>query len=240
MTARCAGRVGRVNARSPPASGPCEARPGATTPTLDRTVAAPPPTEHVVLLDERGAAVGTAPKGGVHHAATPLHLAFSCYLVDDDGRVLLTRRAEGKPTWPGVWTNSCCGHPRPGEAIADAVVRRLRDELGASVRQVELIDPRFRYRAVMRNGVVENEVCPVFRAWSGGEVTLDDREVAEARWVPWAEVLALLDDGPGELSPWFRQQVAGLRRLGDDPRRWPVGDEAELPPAARPGPPPGA
>ena len=89
-----------------------------------------PPEELVVLLDEQGEAIGTTPKRGVHHADTPLHLAFSCYLFDDTGRLLMTRRALHKPTWPGAWTNSVCGHPAPGEPIEDAVRRRVLDEVG--------------------------------------------------------------------------------------------------------------
>ena len=67
--------------------------------------------ELVVLLDEDGHAIGTTAKAGVHHSDTPLHLAFSCYLFNDRGELLLTQRALSKPTWPGAWTNSVCGHP---------------------------------------------------------------------------------------------------------------------------------
>ena len=77
--------------------------------------------ESVVLLDEEGRHIGSAAKSAYITSATPLHLGFSCYLFDTDGRVLITRRALGKHTLPGVWTNSFCGHPAPGEPIEAAV-----------------------------------------------------------------------------------------------------------------------
>src|SRR5437868_2928196 len=89
--------------------------------------------EDVVLLDDEGRPCGRAPKAEVHHRNTPLHLAFSCWLLDADGRTLLTRRSAAKRTWPGIWTNSFCGHPAPGEEVEAAVHRRARDELGARI-----------------------------------------------------------------------------------------------------------
>lgn len=167
-------------------------------------------TEQVVLLDESGHAVGTADKQDVHHAATPLHLAFSCYVLDADGRLLVTRRALTKATFPGVWTNSCCGHPAPGEAMEDAVVRRVRQELGISLGDVRLVLPCFRYRAVMDNGVVENEMCPVYVATTvADEVRADPTEVEEHRWEPWPEFRASVLAGR-DVSSWCREQVAEL------------------------------
>ena len=120
--------------------------------------------EQVVLLDEDGHDIGAAPKAEVHHADTPLHLAFSCYVFDEAGRFLVTQRARHKPTFGGVWTNSACGHPAPGEPIEDAVRRRVEQEIGVTLDDLWLVLPRFRYRAVMDNGVTENEMCPVFVA----------------------------------------------------------------------------
>ncbi len=181
-------------------------------------------SEHVVLLDEGGNAIGTAAKATVHHRDTPLHLAFSCYVFDGD-RLLLTRRARSKRTWPGVWTNSCCGHPAPGEPLADAVRRRLLTELGLVVDTVDLILPAFRYRAVMDDGTAENEMCPVFRATYRGPVRPDPDEVDSYEWVDWSDVLSR------PVSPWCELQVAEFARLGDVPAKWPIGDPADLPPA---------
>ncbi|WP_198401422.1 isopentenyl-diphosphate Delta-isomerase [Acidipropionibacterium acidipropionici] len=114
--------------------------------------------EEVVLLNEAGVPIGTALKHEVHHRQTPLHLAFSCHVIDAAGRLLVTRRALGKQAWPGVWTNSFCGHPAPGEEMADAVRRRARQELSIELDDLALVLPDFRYRALDASGIVENEI----------------------------------------------------------------------------------
>jgi isopentenyl-diphosphate delta-isomerase len=192
--------------------------------------------EQVVLLAEDGSAIGVEDKAVVHHAETPLHLAFSSYVFDSAGRIVLTRRALHKKTFPGVWTNTCCGHPLPDEDMAEAVLRRLRDELGLTCSDPELLLPRFRYRAEM-DGVVENEMCPVFRVLSDDEPTPNPDEVDSAERVPWAEFAQSVLDGTREISPWAKLQVAELVKLGPDPLRWPVADRTGLPSAVRLGSP---
>lgn len=191
-------------------------------------------SEEVVLLDESGAAVGTEDKATVHHGDTPLHLAFSSYVFNRDGEFLLTQRAAHKKTWPAVWTNSCCGHPAPGEPPATAVARRLADELGlVGTTRIELILPRFRYRAEMDNGVVENEMCPVYRVVTEGMVAPNPEEVDAVEWVSWPPFADAVLSGEREISPWCALQVQELAKLGPDPLTWPTGDEAELPAALR-------
>jgi len=188
--------------------------------------------ESVVLVDETGRASGTADKVAVHHDQTPLHLAFSCYLFNEAGQLLLTRRAESKRTFPGVWTNTCCGHPLPGEPMSGSVLRRLRDELGIGAAKLTLVLPRFRYQARMDNGVIENEVCPVYAAYADLPPDPDPSEVAEARWVDWAEFCAAVQDGRQRVSPWCVMQLAELAALGPRPLEWLAADAADLPPAA--------
>lgn len=185
--------------------------------------------EQVVLLDEDGGAIGTAAKADVHHTDTPLHLAFSCYVFDEAGRFLLTQRARHKPTFGGVWTNSCCGHPAPGEAIEDAVRRRVEQEVGVTLDDLRLMLPAFRYRAVMDNGVTENEMCPVFVATTKDAVRLDPEEVDDHEWVDWPAFRSGVLDGTRDVSSWCVEQVTALP---DDPRSAPAADPADLPAAA--------
>lgn len=189
--------------------------------------------ELVVLVDEDGRVTGTQPKASVHHHTTPLHLAFSCYVFDADRQLLVTRRALGKVTWPGVWTNSVCGHPAPGEDLAGAVRRRAEDELGLPLMGLTLVLPRFRYRAVMGNGVVENELCPVFVARTTGSPTVDATEVESWSWTPWAGFRDEVRSGTREVSPWCVEQVAALAAQ-ETPEGWfRAADWSELPEAAR-------
>lgn len=166
--------------------------------------------ERVILLDDDGNPSGVARKDEVHHEATPLHLAFSCHVRDDDGRLLLTRRALAKRAWPGTWTNAFCGHPAPFEAIPDAVQRRAQEELGLRIADVELELPDFRYRAVDASGIVENEICPVYTARAVGEPELNPAEVMDVRWVSPEDLAAALTAAPWAFSPWLVLQAQQL------------------------------
>lgn len=181
-------------------------------------------TDFVVLLDEDGSEIGVAPKSSVHGSDTALHLAFSCHVYNERGETLVTRRALGKKTWPGVWTNSFCGHPRPAEPVIDAVRRHAQHELGLTVRDIRLVLPLFRYRAVDANGMVEHEVCPVYTAVVDDEPHLNPDEVVEGRWVEPADLAVSLRATPWAFSPWLVLQAEQMH----------VFDEAV------PGRPPGA
>ncbi|WP_440589761.1 isopentenyl-diphosphate Delta-isomerase [Pseudarthrobacter phenanthrenivorans] len=163
--------------------------------------------EQVVLAAADGTPVGVQDKATVHSADTPLHLAFSAHVFDRDGRILLTRRALTKLTWPGVWTNSFCGHPGPGEDLEDAVRRRGEHELGLRLEQVELKVPDFRYRAVDASGMVENEICPVFTALAASALNPRADEVMEWQWTDPALITAAVAATPWAFSPWLTLQL---------------------------------
>jgi len=186
--------------------------------------------EYVVLLDNAGGPLGRAPKDAVHHATTPLHLGFSCYVFDTDDRLLVTRRASTKKTFPGTWTNSFCGHPAPGESLTAAVRRRGRHELGLHIGGVRTVLPRFGYRAEM-DGVVENEICPVAATWvePGTGLSPHPDEVSDWEWLPWQAFARQVLHGSRPVSPWCREQVLALTQLGP-PTSW-VDASQDLPPA---------
>lgn len=161
----------------------------------------------VVLLNDAGSVIGSASKADIHTYDTPLHLAFSCYLFNRDGRVLVTRRSLEKRSWPGVWTNSFCGHPAPDESLPDAVRRHARHELGAVVTQPHMVLEDFRYRAVDASGIVENEICPVFVAHVEGALDPNPSEVSEWAWVAAEDLIRTVASTPQLVSPWAALQV---------------------------------
>jgi isopentenyl-diphosphate delta-isomerase len=166
--------------------------------------------EQVVLVNNDGIVVGSADKATVHTAETPLHLAFSCHVFDASGRLLVTRRSLKKVTWAGVWTNSFCGHPAPGETQEQAIARRASDELGITVENIQLVLPDFRYRAIDASGIVENEICPVYRATSDDAVNANPAEVSEWEWVDPTALTAAASAAPYAFSPWLVWQLEQL------------------------------
>ena len=169
--------------------------------------------EMVVLVDHAGDPIGVQSKAEVHGQSTPRHLAFSCHVVDAQGRLLVTRRALEKRTWPGVWTNSFCGHPGPGESLDDAVRRRADFELGLSIDRITCALPDFGYVARDASGIEENEHCPVFIARAVSALALNPAEAAEAQWTSSSELRSAIDAAPWAFSPWLVEHFPELEAL---------------------------
>ncbi|MDP3727572.1 MAG: isopentenyl-diphosphate Delta-isomerase [bacterium] len=165
--------------------------------------------EHVVLVDESNAVLGTTPKAEVHQAVTPLHRGFSLFLFNRRGQVLLQQRSSKKKTWPLVWSNSCCGHPELGETNVRAAERRLREELGMRAEVLEEVAP-YRYR-YSRDGVMENEICPILVGFTHEEPLLDPDEVEAVAWLDWGAFLQDIAANPGKYSDWCIEEVGILK-----------------------------
>lgn len=167
--------------------------------------------EHVILVNDQGMVIGTQEKYAAHTSHTPLHLAFSSWLFNAKGECLITRRALSKKAWPGVWTNSVCGHPQSGEAIDQAIVRRCRYEVGAEITGITPVAAEFRYCETDPSGIVENEICPVFAAWITNALTINSDEVMAYEWVDLDALFQALDATPWAFSPWMVMEATAAR-----------------------------
>lgn len=172
-----------------------------------------PTVEHLILVNESNRAIGRAEKWAVHREGR-LHRAFSIFLVDGDGRVLLQRRSLAKYHSGGLWANSCCGHPRPGEGTLAAAHRRLREELGA--RATLRFAFHARYCTSLPNGLTENELVYVFFGALRSGLALNPDEVSEVKWLTLAQLKADLDRRPKRYAYWLRYYLknhfAAIRR----------------------------
>ncbi|HWB93896.1 MAG TPA: isopentenyl-diphosphate Delta-isomerase [Puia sp.] len=158
------------------------------------------PREEVILVDENDMPLGVMEKIEAHEKAL-LHRAFSVFIFDRKGRMLLQRRAAGKYHSPGLWTNACCSHPRPGEETEAAAIRRLREELGFTTSLTRLF--AFTYRSEYDNGLTEHEFDHVFVGQYNGEIRPDPAEVGDYCYRNMAEIAADMLSDPGRYTSWF-------------------------------------
>lgn len=162
--------------------------------------------ELVVLVDEENNVLGTMPKVEAHQAQTPLHRAFSLFLFNPQKELLLQQRSGKKKTWPLVWSNSCCGHPGFGEENEDAIRRRLKEELG--LKKINILGSLpYRY-CFSKDGIMENEICPVFFGTTDENPDINPEEVETTRWVIWTDFMEEINDDSAEVfSPWCKEQA---------------------------------
>jgi isopentenyl-diphosphate delta-isomerase len=164
--------------------------------------------EPLILVGESNRAVGAAPKQAIHRQGL-LHRAFSIFMVDDRGRILLQQRNPGKYHSGGLWANSCCGHPRPGERTATAAGRRLNEELGVT-------DPLTfgffaRYRADLDHGMQENEFVYVYFGRLHAPSKPNPAEIADLEFLSLTEIGRRIKQKPGSFTYWMKYYVGHHR-----------------------------
>ncbi|MBL1078062.1 isopentenyl-diphosphate Delta-isomerase [Nocardia sp. 2] len=160
----------------------------------------------VELVDEQGRPAGSQSVAAAHTAPGRLHRAFSVLLFDDAGRVLMQQRAAVKTRFPLLWTNTCCGHPAPGQAVAEAAAVRLREELGVAAADLTEVGT-FQYQASdPSTGRVEHEFDHVLIGrLDGGSLRPNPAEVEDIAWLPTGELRAGMTADPSGYTPWFAQ-----------------------------------
>jgi len=167
--------------------------------------------DYVVLVNKQNKVLGTAPKLASHNQNTPLHRAFSLFLFNLKGELLLQQRSSKKKTWPLVWSNSCCGHPTLNESNINAAKRRLEFELGLDLDNFYEILSDFSYKAE-KDGIVENEICPVIVAFTNNAPVINADEVENVRWIKWNDFLSEIRTKPGAYSVWSEQEAKLLAK----------------------------
>ena len=165
--------------------------------------------EALILVDDEDNEVGFLNKADCHIGDGILHRAFSVFLFDDAGRLLLQQRASGKPLWPLYWSNTCCSHPRRGETLEIATARRLQDELGTTSDLEHVY--RFSYHAPFGELGSERELCHVFLGRLAGEPAANPTEIAATRYLTADELDRELATDSTAFTPWFKLEWQHLR-----------------------------
>jgi isopentenyl-diphosphate delta-isomerase len=161
-------------------------------------------SEQLILVNSDDSEAGFLDKGQCHDGDGILHRAFSLFIFNGRGELLLQQRASGKRLWPLYWANSCCSHPRKGESMPEATQRRLADELGIQAR-LEFVY-KFSYQARFGDKGSEKELCSVFLGRSDDPVRPNPTEIAAIRHVPASVLAKELQTSPQAFTPWLRME----------------------------------
>jgi isopentenyl-diphosphate delta-isomerase len=165
--------------------------------------------EALIIVDAQDRILGHGTKAELHQGTGTLHRAFSIFLFNDAGHVLLQQRSADKPLWPEFWSNTCCSHPRRGESYGIATRRRLKEELG--VEAPLRFTHRFRYQAQFSAEGAEHELCSVYVGRIDGDPKPNPQEVSDWQWISPSALDEWLETNPQNLTPWFRLEWAALR-----------------------------
>lgn len=154
----------------------------------------------VVLVNRRDRQIGIMEKLAAHREGR-LHRAFSVFIFNSSRDLLLQKRAPSKYHCPGLWTNTCCSHPRPSERVLSGARRRLREEMGMEAPLKKVFS--FVYKVGFKNGLTEHEFDHVFVGVHDAEPVLNPEEVADSRWVSLEELNSWVNERPEDFTPWF-------------------------------------
>lgn len=161
-------------------------------------------SEELILVDRDDRETGYISKADAHNGEGVLHRAFSLFLFNDEGELLLQRRAPEKRLWGGYWSNSCCSHPRRGESLSLATARRMRDELNLETELEHIY--QFCYQAKFGDSGSEHELCHVYLGRVAGDVRPNDSEIEAVRYVSPAQLAREFSEQPEQFTPWFMQE----------------------------------
>ncbi len=164
--------------------------------------------DELVLVDKEDRVVGSAYKEKCHDKGGILHRAFSIFIFNDKGQLLIQKRSELKRLWPLYWSNTCCSHPRADESYLDAAERRLEEELGLSCKLTYLY--KFRYSAPYKNSGSENEICAVLIGKSNEDIAPNPKEISDHKWITIDELKKDIEQNPDKFTPWFKIEVKEL------------------------------
>jgi len=165
--------------------------------------------EPLILVDADDREVGHASKAACHDKHGILHRAFSLFVFNERGELLLQQRSTGKRLWPGYWSNSCCSHPRQGETMREATQRRLQQELGLRCALRYLY--KFEYQADYGELGGEHELCSVYLGRTGETVRANRNEVAAWRYLSGTELNREIAEHPEHFTPWLKLEWQRLR-----------------------------
>ena len=160
--------------------------------------------EPLILVDSIDRETGTLDKASCHDGEGILHRAFSLFIFNTSGQLLLQQRASEKRLWPGYWSNSCCSHPRAGESMEVAISRRLDQELGMSAELSFAY--KFEYQASYKHIGSEHELCSVYLGTSTSKPQRNTNEIDAYRWVNQDQLESWLTESPEQFTPWFKME----------------------------------
>lgn len=157
--------------------------------------------DFVILVDSQDNELGKMEKLEAHQKGL-LHRAFSIFLFNSNGEMLIQQRALSKYHSPGLWTNACCSHPAPNESVIEAGNRRLTEELGLATKLVDAF--KFEYRESFENNLIEHELDHVLVGYTEENPILNQEEAKDYRWINWSDLLSEIELNPENFTIWFK------------------------------------